>query len=273
MSLPPKAASREIGANRPKSAELAHQTAHLHRKGEPDTDSRERARAHFLDVYALETPGLLRELCETVFPRYPEAGAASPNIELWTAVEYDHPELFNSLSQWALKFLLTFGGKPADWAMETALATLYQWQNSCRRFKCVQWRHRVVMHEHYPAGSPEYFNVSSGQSEAEADAEAFRIEIPPWNRAGDEERREFRRRAKEAIDEHERLMLEWTFKPDFSSWHHVTGLALWQAGDSLEMVRDRLASAGLNLGSPGDVSGITRGLNSAASFLEIDRRK
>jgi hypothetical protein len=148
------------------------------------------------------------------------------------------------------------------------------WRLKSRQlFFCVDWSHPLEMHDTYPVGSPEHFNAP-GESEAEAVARAFRIEILPWNKPGGEERRDFRCRANEAIHEHERRMMEWTGKADFCSWHHVTGLALWQAGASLETVHQGLASAeGLNLGSPGDVSGITRGLDSAASFLRIDRRK
>ena len=312
MSLRHKVVSGEIGATQPESAELAHQAAHLahfRRKGEPDTVTREKARAYFLDIYARVAPGLLRELCETVLPSYPEAArvgiktevgrrilregraafnpeyvadAESP-IDLWPAVQADRPRLANALSGWARKFFLTFRGEPAGWAMDTALETLRAWKKPKRpnEWWVWPWKHPVgEIHEVYPAGDPAFHSVT-GESEAQLDC----LSISPWNRPGGETKAQFRKRARRAVDGYIRQMEEWTGRPDKKEWWHFYALGLWQGEYSLSNIRNTLATDGLSVGSgsdrPGrvlrgargaDLSVISHGIGSAAAFIEIDRR-
>ena len=298
MRLRPKAVSGEIGANQPESAELAHQAAHLahfRRKGEPDTVTRDKARGLFLEVYACVAPGLwggllavlpfvgdslgirteegrriLHEGRAAFDPEYHAPADAVSDIDFWPAVQADRPELANALSEWARGFHLTFNGEPAGWAMDTALSTLLAWRlrTSRRQLVCVKWHHAVEMHGEYPASDPTFYSAATGESEGEVGC----LSISPWNRPGGETEGQFRKRARRAVDEYIRQMKKWTGKPEKTEWWHFNALGLWQAGHSLASIRHSLATDYLNVGSVSDLSPISKGLSSAAVFIEIDRR-
>jgi hypothetical protein len=215
---------------------------------------------------------ILREGRAAFNPAYcPADDAASAYIDLWPAVQIDHPKLTGALSEWARKSLLTFNREPAGWVMETALETLRRWrrQTSRRPWVCAQWHHPVEMHEVYPAGDPTFYSAATGESEGELGC----LSISPWNRPGGEtEKRQFRKRVRRAMDEYIRQMEKWTGRPDKEEWWHFSALALWQAGHSLASIRHRLAADNLNVGSVSDLSPISKGSSSAAVFIEIDRR-
>lgn len=70
-------------------------------------------------------------------------------------------------------------------------------------------------------------------------------------------------------------MSEWANRLDFdveSLYHNHEGLALWQAGHELSSIGNWLAAARVQRGSAGDVTPISKGLDRAARFIEIDRR-
>jgi hypothetical protein len=271
MDLPSRAKSDEIGEDRPKSAELAHKSAHneqlhrtgvLHRKGVPDTRAIERERRRFLPAYALATRGLLSKGLAEILPAYPEAGAASPYIDLWSAVEYDHPELFRALSTWAEKFLLTFSHKPAPWAMEAALGILRLWKRPNRLSWPwpwqYPWRHSAEMHEEYLA--------------------YLMSDVPGWDPASGETEQEFKRRLDAERDRffesERRARQEWTERLTVEEPLYTDGLAMWQAALNLSQIHDRLTRLGLEAGPPGKDrnSKIQKGLRERARLIQLDRR-
>jgi hypothetical protein len=196
-----------------------------------------------------------------------------------------YPDLAGALSTWARESLLTFNGGPVGWAMDTALETLRMWRTSDRRFVPVDWEHAMPLLETYPAGSPEYFNAA-GKSESDVLAQALTVSIPYWDRPNGETLPQFKRRSRRNLRDYTRRLSEWTERPEFESYHHVAGLAYWQAGWDLADIRSKFASAfKLHIGSGGatgspalrgaradDLSVISKGLKTAARFIEIDQR-
>jgi hypothetical protein len=207
-----------------------------------------------------------------------------PDSNLWGVISYTDPTLTDALSNWAGKFLLTFEGKPAGWAMDTALETLRAWRGSFHYpLVCLKWHHTIQMHETFPSGNPEFSSALTGESEAEEVAKVFsiRIEIPRWDRANGEEEQEFRSRFDAACanvrEDHIRESREWTERRAIEEAHYCEGLAMWQAGWDLSKIHHALIDRGLHVGGqdPKDSnynSAISKGLSRIAKSIELDRR-
>jgi hypothetical protein len=283
MDLPKEPRSGEIGTDRAKSGELAHQTAHpprkeFHREGQSESAKRDKARARFLDAYAAEVPEILNDLLD-IEPPYP----ADPSFEVtpWVAVPYRFPDLANALSGWAKQYYLVSGDKPADWAMQTGIETLSMARSRARmKLTCGGWHHPLQMRQTIPVPDPEFLGVWTGESEVQAFGSAFSfwVEIAPWNRVGGETKQDFRKRAKSewnrALEEHISQMQEWSGRVELAEERYLDGLAWWQAGRGLAEIKRRFATAKppLNVGSESDLTPIWKGLTRAAAFIGIDRR-
>jgi hypothetical protein len=197
---------------------------------------------------------------------------------LWGYVQESHPELAKLLSDWAQRFFLTYRGEPAPWATETALTTLNAWAR-VTRWTCVCWHHPIMWREEFPAGDPEYFSESTGESEAAVTA--IRFEIPAWNWPGGEIKSEFKDRfyavCDRAFTEHVREAREWTSRSAINEPVYSDGLAMWQAGRALREIHSRLHERGLNVGGPDPTdsdynSAISKGLDKRAKLIQLDRR-
>jgi hypothetical protein len=257
----------------------------LRRKNRADTVSIEAARKRFLEAYALLVPEILAELRETVLPHYAsyaQQNAESAIRDLWSVVRHTEPALAGALSAWAHRSLLTFGGEPAWWAMDTALETLRAWRDSIHYPRvCLEWIHPFEAHEQFPAGDLEFFNAM-GKSEAEvlAPALATQFAIPRWDRANGETEEDFRTRfndeCKRVRDEHIRESKEWTERRGIEQPLYVDGLAMWQAGRELSHIHRAFKDRGLNVGGdPGDSdynSAVSKGLDRIAKLIQLDRR-
>lgn len=253
----------------------------LRRKDQPDTAAVEEARERFLDAYACEIPEALAGLLETVLPAYAQ-DTPPPVYNLWSAVLYTHPALADTLSTWAERFRLTFDGKPAGWAVDTALETLRTWRDSIRYpLVCLQWHHLPAARETFPSGDPEFFSALSGESEASEVARAFSVQfaIPRWDLANGETESHFRARFNAECSriraEHIKKSKEWTERRAIQEPRYVEGLAMWQAGRKLSDIHKALEDRGLNVGRPGDSdfnSAISKGLDRMAKLIQLDRR-
>jgi hypothetical protein len=205
-----------------------------------------------------------REAFDLTYNSADEGREVEPLEESWAYVSGDRPALADALSQWAADFRLTLGGRPAVWVLEAAVSTLCSWGGGIRRLR---WHHPEVFHEEYPAGDPGFRSVQTG----ELDSVIFRF-LEPWDRPGGEKLADYSRRSKQSLSEHIQQMKEWTDRARVEEWLYFEALARWQADHDLAAIRAWLAANELNVGSPGDLSAISKGLTKAAEFIGIDRR-
>lgn len=225
----------------------------LIKKGEPDMARIEEARDRFLTRFVHEVPATLSALFEVLPLLGPEPTDLTPPED----IEVTNPDLFSALANWAVNFGLTFDGKPARWAMNTANDALRFWQRQAdrKRFVCVNWHldyFRVGhFHEAFPAGLFE-----------------LRDE---WDLLNGESEPQFRKRHRENLEAYIEEMNRWTRRQQFDQPLYIDGLAMEKAGIPLATIQGSFAKMGHNIGSVADQSGVWRGLESAANFIELDR--
>jgi hypothetical protein len=254
----------------------------LHRKGERDTYLIEQARGRFLHEYAFERTDLLSALCGLLALFSPDEPL---DLVPWPCDSQKYPQFAKCLSDWAQDFCLTFQGQAAGWAMDRAISTLRLWRNRTTLPKVLHWDTyyiRSSFHKAFPAGDPEYFN-GSGESQADVIGEALDLRIPAWNLANGETEQEFRKRCKEAVQEHVEQRSCWIERRDFDSPFYVDALAMWQAGHELKEIQSRLSSGSWGPAENPYVEtrdrfnvtegAISKGITAAATFIEIDKHQ
>ena len=187
--------------------------------------------------------------------------------------EPEHAELIVEVTAWADDFGLILNGKPAEWAMLFALATLELWQRSPKALEKLKWG-PAGLYEKFPFGGERGFFSITG----EPDGEIFLT--PPqaliWDWTAGESEREFRRRHRlhyaQAAQQYTAIVKEeirrrgWTGAP-LAGCEYLEALAMRKVGKSLVSIRTLMRRHGMNVGCEGDLSAVAHGIERAANSI------
>ncbi len=249
---------------------------------DPDNPPVENARAVFLEFYGHLQPELLLTLRDRVLPlfclQYPTGLTVIDAADLHQMLaEPPHRELIVEVTAWANNFGLTRNGKPAEWAMLFALATLELWQRSLKALENLKWGQPAGLQEEFPfGGEPGFFSLTG-----EPDGEIFLTppQTPIWNWAAGESEREFRQRYRlhyaKAAEQYTAMVTEeirrrgWIRTP-LAGCEYVEALAMRKVGKGLVSIRTLMRRRGMNVGCEGDLSAVAHGIERAANSIHID---
>jgi hypothetical protein len=249
----------------------------LHRPQDPHNVELEQARQEFLRGYGRRNPNILKHLGKFALRAFRLERAGSRE-DMWPKVQYSphFPRLTTALENWARTFHLLWQEEPAPWAMENALSTLLFWSTSIKA-QNYEWHFPFRLHQEYPSSDAGLSSVSTSRR-PDLDAASIQMEIPSWDQRSGETARQFRRRFNETCklvrEQHiEQINKEgWTTRRKVVRTEYIEGLAMWQAGSSLDEIRLQLAELGVHVGSKSDPSGIVHGIENVAKFIGVDRR-
>ena len=172
------------------------------------------------------------------------------------------------VSEWASKFGLLYNGKPANWAMDTVVETLYQAGRRTKKKRTAQWEHPIEFSQEYPALTDQgWVNASTGLPEEELFT--IVIEIPPKqpNESFKVFEKRFNKTCRKVREEYVQALKakEWVTRPPYRDFTLLDRLAQWQAGRSASEIDPSIKT-------PSDRAAFSRSIKRMADYIKITPR-